>query len=322
MSLSVSNERCVAVSLFLAGACSLTTLALLAGCQPGPGVQDVNAPPLDLTRAGAHTAGAWTYTYDISSPGTRSEGYHGKLSYNQIELPDPLHVNDFYESPWGPLYWVGRPVVLFGAHGWMPQPVAREPVGRALIDPGMVHQDRYTVHVKLLAPEELATPDRLERDPAVLAALEAFGLTEVHAQSQWFALGPDPVTLHDTKRWGTLTVCRSDKHQKFGPVLEFTCNSDLTVATTPKPVTVAELMAPPALIDKPTQVSLCPQVDTRQAIQCTLAPIVGDPLVLYLVCRIQDQGAKQPWTVPGRRIWEKAPSAPVEDNQTSEKDKR
>jgi hypothetical protein len=57
-------------------------------------------------------------------------------------------------------------------------------------------------------------------------------------------------------------------------------------------------MAAPEFFAKPTGVSLSPQVDTLQPIRCTLSPVVGDPLVLYVICRIQDQGPKPPWNTP------------------------
>lgn len=286
----------------------LVLLAIVAGCASPEPTPDPIAEKLNLSHEGQHTSGDWTYAYSITSAGTRSEGYHGTLSYRQTELPAPLHVNDYYETPWGPLYWVGEPVVAFGAHGWMPTPLAREPIGQALIDPAIAHSERFMVHLKIVTSEPLYTPDRMEQDPAVLAALKPFGLSEVHTQVDWFPVGSDPITLHDTKRWGTLKVCRSDLHERPAPTLEFTCTTDLTVDTSPKPVTLAELMPAPEFLGKPSRISLSPQVDTLQPIQCTLSPIVGDPLVLYLVCRIEDQGPTPPWTVPAIRVWEAEPS--------------
>jgi hypothetical protein len=52
-----------------------------------------------------------------------------------------------------------------------------------LTDPAIVHSGRFLIVAKLVAPAELATPDRLERDAAVLDALKPFGVTEAHVQS-------------------------------------------------------------------------------------------------------------------------------------------
>ncbi len=289
----------------------LVLLAVLAGCASPERTRAPLVEELDLSHEGPHTSGDWTYVYSIAGAGTRSEGYHGTLSYKQTELTAPLHVNDYYETPWGPLYWVGDPTVPFGAHGWMPRPLTREPIRRALIDPAIARSARFLVQLKVVTSEPLYTPDRIEQDPAVLEALKPFGLSEVHTQTDWFPVGSDPITLHDTKRWGTLKVCRSDLQENPAPTLEFTCTTDLSLETSPKPTTLAELMSAPALLDKPDRISLCPQVDTLQPIQCTLSPIVGDPLVLYIVCRIEDQGPTPPWTVPATRVWEGKSSTPA-----------
>jgi hypothetical protein len=296
--------RFLQLSLVAQGSVCLIGLMLAAGCLPEKPATPPAPISLDLSKDGAHTSGDWTYDYTITSPGTRSEGYHGKLSYAGTPLPTPLHINDFYETPWGPLYWVGNPVVLFGNHGWMPKPVSRGSAGQAMIDPAKVHSDRYLLQVKILSPEELATPDRLETDADVLAALKPFDLQEAHVQGTWFALGGDPVTLHDTKRWGRLTVCRSDTNMRPLPTLGFTSTSDLSLGAAPKPVSLADLMPAPEFLDRPRSVDLSPQVNTLQPVRCTLNPVIGDPLVLYLVCRIQDQGPTPPWTVPGQRIME------------------
>jgi len=282
----------------------LTLLTLVTGCLQHRQVQDCDTQELDLSQDGQHNSGAWTYTYSIGSAGTRSEGYYGALSYKQIELPAPIHINDYYETPWGRLYWVGQPVVLFGAHGWMPTPLAREPIGHALIDPAIARSERFLVHLKVVAPESLYTPDRLEKDANILAALKPFGLTEAHIQYDWFPIGSDPVTLHDTKRWGTFKVCRADLHERPTPTLEFTCTTDLTVDESPRPTSLMELMAAPEFPDKPSQVSLSPQAETLQPIKCTLTSFVGEPLILYVVCRIEDQGPKGPWKSPSTRVYE------------------
>ena len=265
-------------------------------CFPQPGrTQEATPANLDLTKNGQYASGAWAYVYSITNPGSRSEGYHGVLSYSPTELPAPLHINDFYESPWGRLYWVGKPEVLFGAHGWMPKPLAREPVGQAMIDPAIVPHERFVIRVKVLAQGALATPDGLEQDPAVLEALKPFGLTQGHVQENWFQMGQKQITLHDTKRWGSLTVRRADPNESLIPALKFQSRSDLTVDTSPRPSSledIAAMLELSAVLEDlaamPKIVPLSPQIKTLQPLKCTLSSVIGGDLVLYLVCQIQD----------------------------------
>ncbi len=311
------NRRERTVWIRLCATC-LAILTLATGCFQSTATEDTvtqgtvtehaAVKELDLSQDGKYTSGDWTYSYSISNAGTRSEGYHGVLSYKQIEVPTPMHINDYYETPWGKLYWVGQPVVLFGSHGWMPKPLTREPTGQTLIDPAIAHSERFQVQLKVLTPEALYTPDRMEKDPNVLTALKPFGVTEAHLQYGWFPLGSDPIRLHDTKRWGMLTVCRADSNQRLSPTLEFTCTNELAVETTPKPVLLMEHMAAPEFPDKPSWVSLSPQIDVLQPIKCTLRSFVGDPLILYVVCRIEDQGTTEPWKSPGSLMFEGQPS--------------
>ena len=70
-----------------------------------------------------------------SSPGTRSEGRWGWLTYDGQKLPRG-DVNDYYNTPWGPMYWVDVPTTAWGLHGWMPVPLAQNRrQGRALTAP-------------------------------------------------------------------------------------------------------------------------------------------------------------------------------------------
>ncbi len=241
---------------------------------------------LDTTQAGPHQSGPWTYEYTVSLKGSRSEGYHGKLSYNGVEVPDPANLNDFYNTPWGPIYWVGRPVVLFGGHGWMSKPLPSDPKGEALMDPGELTDLVFPVRVKVLASEELATPDRIEKDAKILAALKDFDVNEPHVQRDWFSLKQDWVSLHDTKRWGHLEirVAQSDPNRLLA--LEFRNTAGLDVTTSSRNIDFAELIAAPRPTG-PKFIELPPQVGAVRTIKCTLNPVIGDPLDLYLICRVE-----------------------------------
>jgi len=247
---------------------------------------------LDTSKDGSHESGPWTYEYSISSKGTRSQGYHGKLLHNGKEVPEPANLNDFYKTPWGPMYWVGRPVVLFGDHGWMSKPLAREPKGQALMDPAKLAGRVFTLRVKVLASEELATPDRIETDAKVLAALKPFDLKQAHVQRSWFGLAQRWSSLHDTKRWGHLEMRVAPPDPNRPLALEFRSTGEFTVTTTSQLNSLAALI-PPDRSGKSEFVELPPQVGAVRAIQCTLTPVVGDALDLFLVCRVE-KSRKQP----------------------------
>lgn len=260
----------------------------------GAGCHRQSAKPLqlDTTQDGTHRSGPWVYEYSISSKGTRSQGYHGKLLHEGKEVPDPATLNDFYETPWGPLYWVGRPTVLFGRHGWMPDPLGREPKGQALTDPAKLAGQAFSVRVKVLASEELGTPDRLETDPKVLAALKNFNLKEVHAQGNWFGVAKDWVTLHDTKRWGHFEMRVADPDPNRPLALEFRSTGPFEITTSAQMTSLAAALALPDRLGGSQFIELSPQVGAVEAIRCTLKSFVGDPLELFLVCQVDGSRRK------------------------------
>jgi inhibitor of cysteine peptidase len=118
---------------------------------PSPGVPAA-AKPIDPNRPGTYLAGRWQYTLQITDPGTRDEGLRGWLFYDG-QKPPRGQVNDYYRTPWGPIYWVDVPPTRAGLHGWMPVP------SQAVKRPG----------------RELATP-------MAAAARQS-------PQSQWFEIG-------------------------------------------------------------------------------------------------------------------------------------
>ncbi|MGE5295964.1 MAG: hypothetical protein ACM3VT_14155 [Solirubrobacterales bacterium] len=242
---------------------------------------------LDTTKDNSQKSGPWAYEYTISLKGSRSEGYHGRLSYNGVEVPEPANLNDFYNTPWGALYWVGQPAVLFGGHGWMSKPLPSDPKGEALMDPAKLAGLVFPVRVKVLASEELATPDRIEKDPKILAALKEFDVNEPHVQRDWFSVSSqDWVSLHDTKSWGCFEV-RVAKSEPNRPLaLEFRSTAGFDVTTSTHITTFAELLTP-AQSPGSRFIKLPPQVGAARTIKCTLNPVVGDPLDLYMVCRVE-----------------------------------
>lgn len=93
-----------------------------------PASEKGDRPPkkIDPDKSAAYTHGAWKYTLNVQAVGTRSEARWGRLSYDNRELA-ASSVNDYYETPWGRLYWVGNPRSRFGDHRWMPYASQRQP---------------------------------------------------------------------------------------------------------------------------------------------------------------------------------------------------
>lgn len=102
----------------------------LQACEACRGELAPKAPRLAETPVGRHTFGRWTYEFSISNAGSRSEGYHGVLSYAGQTMVEPPAINDYVATPWGRLYWVGQPVTAFGGHGWMLRPLPSRPIGK------------------------------------------------------------------------------------------------------------------------------------------------------------------------------------------------
>lgn len=129
--------------------CSLLLMAAVAltGCneqasetkeqadEGTPAVEGPASPGFDYQSDHVFASPPWEYRYTVGARGTRSEGYYGVLLYDGIEVPAPASVNDYYQTPWGPMYWVGDPGTLFGDHGWMAHLRESEPMGVPLPDP-------------------------------------------------------------------------------------------------------------------------------------------------------------------------------------------
>lgn len=112
-------------------------LALLGGAQRPPvPPRPLRPKPIDPNKTANYVFGKWNYHHEITNPGTRSEGRWGKLFFAGKELPSP-QINDYYLTPWGRMYWVGMPEMLFGNHGWMRSPSGRvQRKGKLLPPPG------------------------------------------------------------------------------------------------------------------------------------------------------------------------------------------
>jgi inhibitor of cysteine peptidase len=88
--------------------------------------------PINPARPGTYTSGKWQFRMEITNGGARNEGRWGWLTYDGQKLPRG-NVNDYYVTPWGPMYWVDVPTTNWGMHGFMPIPLPQNPrQGRAL----------------------------------------------------------------------------------------------------------------------------------------------------------------------------------------------
>ena len=91
--------------------------------------------PINPAKAGTYTWEKWRYQLQIIGAGTRAEGRWGWLTFDGQKLPRG-EVNDYYNTPWGPIYWVDVPATAWGVHGWMPVPLTQNRrQGRALPPP-------------------------------------------------------------------------------------------------------------------------------------------------------------------------------------------
>jgi predicted secreted protein len=116
---------------------ALVVLLLLGGAGFARG-EDSQDEQIDMSKGGTYESGKWKYELIVRAPGTRSEMRKGTLSYDKKPLPEAEDINDYYETPWGKMYWVGETQSRWGDHGWMPEPSKRFPdkEGEKLTPPG------------------------------------------------------------------------------------------------------------------------------------------------------------------------------------------
>jgi hypothetical protein len=188
------------------------------------------APKIDDKQDGVHKWGRWTYEFSIANPGSRSEGYHGKLSLAGKPFPEPEAINDVARTPWGPIYWVGNPVVAFGGHGWMLKPLPSKPVGQRLIPPG----GPVTVRLKVMAPDYGQTPE----EPWIREMMKEMQIPRgVGAAMTWITLGKAPVTIHDSKHFGQVYIAVADPGPQAPLQLVITGSHPATIELSRQPGT-------------------------------------------------------------------------------------
>ena len=144
MNASVGKRFRFAAALFVAGLGGLLSIgsggSKTVSADPVATSQaddDINQTRQNIyrTKDATYKSGAWEYKYYVSGRASRSAGKHGGLSFGDKKVPEPADINDFYRTPWGPMYWVGQQGPLFVPHGWMLDPADRKPAGKEIPGP-------------------------------------------------------------------------------------------------------------------------------------------------------------------------------------------
>ena len=183
---------------------------------PDP-VTPAKLKPINPARAGIYTSGKWRYQMQITSPGTRSEGRWGWLSYDDQKLPRG-EINDYYDTPWGPMYWVDVPTTAWGVHGWMPVPLAQNRrQGRPLVLPVSISTPPSSSGVAVPAKPRVQTLEINKSHNGQLAKLRVGNVLVIRLPGdpatgyQWQAASTNsPAVRHD--RAATVLASRTDRH--------------------------------------------------------------------------------------------------------------
>lgn len=176
---------------------------LLAGSAAAQGPHGAPAPSkVDIDSPGTYCSGPWEYRLKVTCPGTKSQGTRGELYFGGKPVEEPAP-GDYYRTPWGEIEWVGNPIVLWGAHGWFRRTSGKHG-GRALDEP-WIEAGGPAVLAMVLVETEAPTPgERI--DPWIAEELRKQSAKGFRVVRRWFSLGDQAVTIHDTKRYGTLTA--------------------------------------------------------------------------------------------------------------------
>jgi len=168
-------------------------------------VSPVPVIPIDTSKSDTYSSGRWEYQYTVSLPGSKSEGYYGKLLFDDKQVSPPENINDYYQTPWGKLYWVGQRPVPFGGHEWMPDAMPSRPEGKQLLDPAAAAR-RPAIMMQVLVEGEQQEERKPEMEEWVQEDLSKLDVKRVRVERDWFLLGYEAVTIHDTKMTGRLSA--------------------------------------------------------------------------------------------------------------------
>ncbi|MFZ5831065.1 MAG: hypothetical protein ACOY3P_13320, partial [Planctomycetota bacterium] len=159
-------------SLALVATMLLSVSVALAADSPGKATDTMKAPAapverIDPSQSGEYTSGSWTYRYQIVTDSAGGKGRFGWLMYDGQRVPSG-QPNDYYQTPWGPLYWAGTNDDPLGSHGWM-LAAQGETAGKELPPPQQLKPDRTVTLADDGKTIELSVGDivaiRLEGNP-------------------------------------------------------------------------------------------------------------------------------------------------------------
>lgn len=164
-------------------------------------------PKADQTIDGTYTYENWTYKFTVSNKGSRSEGYYGELSTDGKPVPEPSTINESICTPWGFMYWVGKPVVQFGSQGWM---LHKNPHGSSgafvsLPDDLLSHKLVVMAMVMANGRSEPIQEDWIKQELKYLATVGEVGVAR-----KWFLVTTSPIVLHDSKHYGKAVLYLED----------------------------------------------------------------------------------------------------------------
>lgn len=162
--------------------------------------------PVALDQDGTYTEGAWEYRFRVTGQGTRSEGTTGELLYQGKAVAEPAARNDFYQTPWGPMYWVGQPVVAWGPHGWMPKPRGQDAAGKQLADPAGEAGKGLRLWVRVVMSDRQAVPGVAPLETWIEEELKKLNVAKGVARSNWEPLEESFLVLEDSRHYGQLQV--------------------------------------------------------------------------------------------------------------------
>jgi len=75
-------------------------------------------PTIDRTKTGTYKFKDWAYRYEVKNAKTPQVSVRGRLAHNGKELPD-AKINDYYKTPWGFMYFHGKPQAGRRKAGWI-----------------------------------------------------------------------------------------------------------------------------------------------------------------------------------------------------------
>lgn len=92
-------------------------------------IKEGNIYGIDVSRT--YEMDGWVYKVEHLVPPGHRYHHQGRLYRDGKEAPDGRRFNDYIDTPFGRLFWVGKgPGFRYNPQGWMREPDPRYPLGR------------------------------------------------------------------------------------------------------------------------------------------------------------------------------------------------